>query len=87
MGLRGKLKRLEREARGEMLEVPQQGGTLERFPRSAAPEALLALIDGRDHPLAQAARNSPAPEWSRSFYSSSPMGEVEDLSKGGARER
>jgi hypothetical protein len=87
VGLRDKLRRLEREARGEMIEVPQRVGPVKRFPQLAASEALLALIDGHDHPLAQAARNSPAPEWSRSFYSSSPMREVEDLSEGGACER
>lgn len=82
MGLRDKLKRLEREARGEFIEIPQQGGTVKRFPQSAAREALLALIDGRDHPLAQAARNSPAPELSRSFYSSPPMGAMRTSARG-----
>jgi hypothetical protein len=82
MGLRDKLRRLEREARGEMVEIPRHGGTVEKFPASAGMDALLALIDGCDHPLAQAARNSPAPEWSRSFYSSFPMEDVEDLSNG-----
>jgi hypothetical protein len=82
MGLRDTLRRLKREARGEMYEIPQHDGTVKRFPQSAAPEALIALIDGRDHPLAQAARNSPAPEWANSFFSSVPMEGVEDLSEG-----
>jgi len=35
MGLRGRLKRLERDARKEMVEIPQRDGTVKRFPRSA----------------------------------------------------
>ena len=82
MRLRGWIKRLERDAREEMLEVPQRDGTVKRFPLSAAPEALVSLIDGRDHPLAEAARNSPDPEWSGSFYNSRPMPpDMEDLSE------
>jgi hypothetical protein len=81
LGLRDKLRRLEREAREEMIEILQEDGTVRRFPQSAGLEAFVALMDGRDHPLAQAARNSPEPEWSRSFYSAFAMEEVEDLSE------
>ena len=82
MGLRGRVKRLEREAREEMIEVSQHDGTVKRFPASAGMEALLALIDGQDHPLAQAVRNSPDPEWQRTFYNAFPMpDDVEDLSE------
>ena len=81
MGLLGKLKRLERDAREEMIEIPQQDGTVARFPQSAGLEAFLALMDGRDHPLAKAARNSSEPKWSGSFYSAFPMEELEDLSE------
>ncbi len=81
MGLRNWLKRLERDAREEMIEVPQADGTVKRFPQSAAPEALLSLTNGRDHPLAEAARSSSSPEWSRSFYTSTPIDQdAEDLS-------
>ncbi len=67
MSLKNWLKRLERDAREEMIEIPQQDGTVKRFPQSAAPEALLSLTDGRDHPLAAAARCSSSPEWRGSF--------------------
>jgi hypothetical protein len=89
MGLsRGRLKRLERESREEFIEIPQRDGTIKRFPQAAGMEALLALIDGRDHPLAQAARESPDPKWSRSFYSAFPMDQdAEDLSEQARRER
>lgn len=73
MGLRARLKRAEREARGEMIEVRQPDGTVKRFPASDGMDALLALIDGRDHPLAEAVRNSPDPEWERSFYNALPI--------------
>jgi hypothetical protein len=38
-------------------------------------------MDGHDHPLAEACRNSPDPKWARSFYSAFPMEDVEDLSE------
>jgi hypothetical protein len=82
MGLRDRLKRLEKEAEGEMVFVPQKDGTVARFPQSACAEALVSLIDGRDHPLAAAARNSPDPEWAGSFYNSRPIDpDAEDLSE------
>jgi hypothetical protein len=81
VGLRDRLKRLEKKAEEEMLVIPQRDGTVARFPVSARVEALLSLIDGRDHPLAEAARNSPEPEWANSFYCAFPMDEVEDLSE------
>ena len=81
MGLRERLKRLEKEAEGEMVFVPQKDGTVARFPQSACAEALVSLLDGRDHPLARAARNSSDPTWTNSFYCAFPMEEVEDLSE------
>jgi hypothetical protein len=83
MGLRDKLKRLERASREEFIEVEQPDGTVARFPQSAGIEALLALMDGRDHPLAQAVRVSPDPKWATSFYNAFPIDpdEVEDLSE------
>jgi hypothetical protein len=82
MGLRDRLKRLEKEAEGEMMVVSQKDGTVARFPQSACAEALVSLIDGRDHPLAVAARNSPDPEWAGSFYNSRPIDpDAEDLSE------
>lgn len=76
MSLRGWIKRLERHAREEMIEVPQQDGTVKRFPQSAARDAFANLMNrlgaGEDappeHPMIQAARNSSEPAWSESFY-------------------
>lgn len=82
MGLRRWVRRLEQSAREELIEVPQRDGIVKRFPLSAAPEDLVSLIEGRDHPLAEAARNSLDPEWSGSFYNSHPMPpDPEDLSE------
>jgi len=82
VGLRDKLKRLEREAEEEMLVIPQADGTSLKFPASAGMEALLALIDGRDHPLAIAVRNSPDPGWQKTFYNAFPINPDEpDLSE------
>ena len=81
MGLRDRLRRLEHRAREEMISIPQRDGTVARFPQSAVHEALGSLIDGRDHPLARAARNSSDPTWTNSFYCAFPMEEVEDLSE------
>jgi hypothetical protein len=82
MGLRGRIRRLKQSAREEMVEVSQRDGTVERFPQSAGAEALVSLIGGRDHPLAMAARNSSAPEWTNSFYNSFPLDpDAEDLSE------
>jgi hypothetical protein len=67
MGLRGRLKRLEKESREESIEILQKDGTVKRFPHSAGADALLSLIEGRDHPLARAARESPHPRWANSF--------------------
>jgi hypothetical protein len=76
MGLRGWVKRLERDARGYTIEIPQKDGTVRRFPQSAGVEAFANLMDrmgaGGDappeHPLLAAARTSSAPEWAESVY-------------------
>ena len=82
MGLKDRLRWLEKEAEGEMLVVPQKDGTVARFPQSAGAEALVSLIGGEDHPLARAARNSSDPEWTNSFYNAFPVDpEAEDLSE------
>jgi hypothetical protein len=78
MGLRGRLTRLERDARKEMVEIPQRDGTVKRFPQRALMEAILYLVDaavGRS-PRAEepeifgALRNArePAQKWMGSFY-------------------
>ncbi len=90
MGLRDRLRRLEREAEGEMVMVPQPDGTVKRFPQSALREAFMTNMErlrGEDvphHPLSVAAAESPDPEWSRSFYSAAwtaIVAPVEDLSE------
>jgi hypothetical protein len=81
VGLKDRLKRLEKEAEGEMMVVPLRDGTVARFPQSACAEALVSLLDGRDHSLARAARDSSDPEWTNSFYCTFPLEEVEDLSE------
>ncbi len=92
MGLRSWVKRLERAARGEYIEIPQKDGTTARFPESAGMDAFMNLMDrmgaGEDappeHPLIAAARNSSDPKWSRSFFAAAPgdewTGPIEDLS-------
>jgi hypothetical protein len=81
VGIRGRLRKLEREARGEFIEIPQRDGTVKRFAQSEGMDALVSLIDGEDHPLAEAARNSPEPKWANSFYSAFPIDDAEDLSE------
>jgi hypothetical protein len=92
MGIRDRLKRLEREAEGEMLVIPQRDGPPARFPASAAKDAYINLVDrlgaGEDappeHPMLAAVRNSSDPGWIASFYFVQDRDEmtkpVEDLS-------
>jgi hypothetical protein len=92
MGLRDKLRRLERASHEEMIEIPQQDGTVARFPRSAGMEAYMNFMDRLgageeappEHPLIAAARNSSEPKWSESFYAVNDDGwtdPIEDLSE------
>jgi hypothetical protein len=80
VGLTNRLRRLEVGAEEEMIVIPTKDGTVARFSQRAGEEALLALMDGHDHPIAEAARTSPDPRWTGSFYSAFPRGEAEDLS-------
>jgi hypothetical protein len=76
VGIRGRLRKLEREARGEFIEIPQRDGTVARFPAEEGMEAYMNLMErlgaGEDappeHPLIEAARNSSEPKWAQSFY-------------------
>jgi hypothetical protein len=76
VGLRGRLKRLERAARGEMIEIPQKDGTVARFPQSSAVEAFTNWFDRLgageeappEHPMLAAVRNSSDPYWQNSVY-------------------
>ena len=78
MGLRGRLQRLERETRKEMVEIPQRDGTVKRFSQSAPWEAFLYLVKVAvgDAPSTEepeifgALRNArePAQKWMGAFY-------------------
>jgi hypothetical protein len=78
MGPRGRLTRLERDARKELVEIPQRDGTVKRFPRRALMGAFLYLVDaavGRspqaeEPEIFRALRNArePAQKWMGSFY-------------------
>ena len=85
MGLRSWLKRLEKDAQGEMVVIPQRDRTVKKFPQSAARDAFINLCEGRDHPLLQAARNSSDLSFSSfaSVYATDPteMRNVEDRSE------
>ena len=91
MGFRDKLKRLERLAEEEMVSIPQQDGTVAKFPQSASADAVLNFFDrlgaGEDappeHPLLAAARNSSDPWWRNSFYAvdQDVAAPIEDLSE------
>jgi hypothetical protein len=93
MGLRDKLRRLERASREELVDMPQQDGTVARFPKSAYKEAFLNATDrlgaGEDapprHPLLEAATNTSDPRWRTSFFSDidfdGAVEQIEDLSE------
>jgi hypothetical protein len=78
VGLRGRLRRLEREARKEMVEIPQRDGTVKRFPQSAPWEAFLNLVkvavgdvpSTEEPEIFGALRNTrePAQKWMGTFY-------------------
>ena len=88
MGLRDKLKRLERAAEGGLVEIPQQDGTVNGFPPSDLEAAFInecSRLRGEDlpvHPLTIAAANSSSAEWNRSAFAEMHVaGEIEDLSE------
>ncbi len=75
MALKDRLRRLEKEAGGGTVSIPQRDGTPARFPATALQDAFLTNMQrlrGENvppHPLGVAAAQSPDPEWSRSMYS------------------
>ncbi len=91
--MRNRLRRLERASREETVDIPQQDGTVKRFPKRAYEEAFLNAVDrlgaGEDapprHPLLEAAANSSDPRWRNSFFSDidyeGSTDPVEDLSE------
>lgn len=93
MGLRNRLKRLEKRADGETVAIRQKDGTVVRFQAGADEAAFVNLMArlgaGEDappeHPLIAAARNSSDPKWSGSFVAAEDPERwvlpVEDLSE------
>ena len=91
MALWARLRKLEQVAEEQIIVIPQQDGTVKRFPQSAGMDAYMNLMDrlgaGEDappeHPLIVAARNSSDPTWSESFYASDETWTepIEDLSE------
>lgn len=91
MALWARLRKQEQAAEEQIIAIPQQDGTVRRFPQSAGMDAYMNFMDrmgaGEDappeHPLIEAARNSSAPRWSKAFYAANDEGwtdPVEDLS-------
>jgi len=90
--VRSWIRRLEHSAREETIEIPQEDGTVKRFPQSAAKDALVNLVDrmgaGEDappeHPMIAAVRNSSEPQGAQSFYAANSedwTDPIEDLSE------
>lgn len=91
MSILDRLKRLERESKGEMVAVAQPDGAPARFPKRAMQKSFVVNMQrlrGEDvdpHPLGVAAARSPDPEWHKSFYAASwvdVVRPVPDLSEG-----
>jgi hypothetical protein len=77
VGIRSRLRRLEEEAEGQVLVIPQREGTIKRFPPGAGKDAYMNMMDRLggpreeappEHPLIEAARNSSDPKWLHSFF-------------------
>jgi hypothetical protein len=93
VGIRSRLRKVERAAEEKMIVIPQRDGTVRRFPAEEGMKAYMNLMErlgaGEDappeHPLIAAARNSTDLEWSQSFYAVNDPEEwvqpVEDLSE------
>ncbi len=81
MGLRDRLRRLQRMAEGPIVGIPQQDGTVSRFPERDLGPAFVDALDRElgkkglrsdpeqpEHPLCTAARNTSAPQWRNGLY-------------------
>jgi hypothetical protein len=87
-----RLRKLEQVTEEQIIAIPQQDGTVRRFPQSAGMDAYMNLMNrlgaGEDappeHPLIEAARNSSDPAWSELFYATNDddwTNPIEDLSE------
>ena len=94
MGFRDKIKKLERLAERDVIEIPQKAGSVARFPQSAYKEAFLrniAILRARanreeppePHPLSLAVRDAAHREsWHDSVFDMlGETGDIEDLSE------
>jgi hypothetical protein len=91
VGLRGRLRRLERLSEGPVVVIPQPDGTVARFPESELAPAFLNAVaratrppweQPPEHPLVTAARASTNTRWRGSVVDLEPAeGEVPDLSE------
>lgn len=94
MGLKGRVRRLQRALEPDMIVIPQGDGTVKRFPAAEALPAFLSAMEriradhlGGEippaHPLTTAAINSPDPKWHGSFFAVhvDPDEEIPDLSE------
>jgi hypothetical protein len=89
--MRSRLRRLEQAARKDYISIPQEDGSVAKFPPRAAWEAMLNISARRgagddappEHRLLLAARNSSDALWSNSLYTErvDPYQVVEDLSE------
>lgn len=89
MGLRDRLRRLERLSEDRVVSIPQLAGPPVRFPEIELAEVFLTTTrrhcgeDVPPHPLALAAARSPDAKWRESFYADdgADVSEPEDLSE------
>jgi hypothetical protein len=74
--MKARIGSLEKRARQHAVEIPQEDGTVAKFPWSAAADAYVNLMARLgageeappEHPLLAAARNSSDPWWRSSVY-------------------
>jgi hypothetical protein len=88
MALKDTLKRLQRQATGPVIRIPQRDGRTLLFRQADLAPAYIASLERErgnpeaDHPLARAARNSSDPAWSEGAWAGDvPEYEIEDLSE------
>jgi len=94
-GLRARLRRLERESRGDLIRIPQVDGTVQTFKPSELREAFEAgyrQLCGEDvelYPLNLAAQSSSDAQWRQSAFfgvhvldGGGDIRDVEDMSEG-----